>query len=124
MTIILSVLLGSVSLICFLGGINILLKGAMSFLPNDIKPQLVLDNLIRFLSGIYFGSGFLIAYCAFNVANIGVITYFLGIIVIFSGIGRLYSKIKLGSAGKYFDNIMLVEILLGLIIIVIKFLIT
>jgi len=122
MTIALCILLGLVSLICILGGINILLKGAMNFLPKETPPQLVLDNLVRFLSGIYFSAGFLFAYAAIQVKQMENVIYFLGIMVLFSGLGRLYSKYKIGSAGKYFDTIMMVEILLGLAIILLKYL--
>ncbi|HRP57212.1 DUF4345 domain-containing protein [Agriterribacter sp.] len=117
-----SILLGIVALICFLGGINIMLKGAMYFLPKDTPPQLVLDNLVRFLSGIYLGSGFLFAYASFNVENTGNLVYFLGLIVVFSGLGRLYSRVQAGTAGRYFDFIMAVEIALGSAIISIKWL--
>ncbi|MGF7231406.1 DUF4345 domain-containing protein [Arachidicoccus sp.] len=120
MSLTLSILLGLVSLICFLGGTNILLKGATRFLPKETPPQFILDNLVRFLSGIYIGSGFLFVYAAFNVGMSGNIIYLLGLAVIFSGLGRLYSTSKLGSAGKYFDYIMVVEILLGLSIIVLE----
>ncbi len=123
MILLLSILLGLVAIICFWGGVNVMIKGAMPFLPEDTPPQLVLDDLIRFLSGIYLGSGFLFAYAAFNTANIGNLVYFLGIMVGLSGLGRLYSRYKVGTAGKYFDVIMIVEILLGLVIIVLKWLI-
>jgi uncharacterized membrane protein YidH (DUF202 family) len=47
--------------------------------------------------------------------------YFIGIVVIFSGLGRWYSRMKVGTAGKYFDSIMAVEIILGIGIIVLKY---
>ena len=122
MEIALGILLGLVALICFLGGINVILKGAMNFLPKGTPTQRVLDDLVRFLGGIYFSSGFLFAYAAFNISDIGYITYFLGIIVACSGLGRLYSRSKVGSAGNYFDFIMVVEILLGLAIILLEYL--
>lgn len=122
MGIAISILLGIVALICFLGGINILIKGAMRFLPKETPPQLVLDNLVRFLGGIYFASGFMLAYAALNVSTIGHVIYFFGIIVLFSGLGRLYSRFKVGSAGNYFDFVMVVEILLGLAIILLEWL--
>lgn len=122
MILTISILLGIVALICFLGGINIMIKGAKSFLPKETPPQLVLDDLIRFLSGIYLGSGFLFAYAAFNVELLGNVVYLLGIIVMFSGFGRLYSRFKVGTAGKYFDFIMSFEITLGLVIILLKWL--
>jgi hypothetical protein len=117
-----SILLGMVALICFLGGTNLMLKGAMSFLPRETPPQLVLDDLVRFLSGIYLGSGFLFAYAALHTENLGNIIYCLGISVIFSGLGRLYSRIKVGSAGRHFDFVMTLEIILGLAIIILKWL--
>lgn len=120
MILTISILLGIVALICFLGGINIMVKGAMSFLPKETPPQLVLDNLIRFLSGIYLGSGFLFGYAAFHVESLGNAVYLLGLIVIFSGLGRLYSRFKVGTAGKYFDLIMCFEIILGLVIILLN----
>ena len=45
MEIVLSLLLGIVSLICFLGGMNLLLKGAMKFLPKGIPTQVVASKL-------------------------------------------------------------------------------
>ena len=117
----LQILLGVVSLICLSGGINLLIKGSRSFLPETIPAQPVLDNLFRFLSGIYFGLGFLMAWIVFNLHEINDLIYFIGIVVIFSGLGRLYSRIKVGSAGKYFDYIMMFEIILGISIILLQY---
>lgn len=121
MELALQILLGIVSLVCLLGGLNLLLKGAHSFLPKTIPPQPVLDDLFRFLSGIYFGLGILMAWVVFNFHEINDLIYFIGIVVIFSGLGRLYSRIKLGSAGKYFDTMMVFEIILGIAIILLQY---
>jgi len=121
MEIALQILLGIVSLICLLGGLNLLIKGAGYFLPETTPPQRILDNLMRFLSGIYFSLGFLVAWVVFNLAEINELIYFIGIVVIFSGLGRLYSRIKVGSAGKYFDFIMIFEILLEIGIIILQY---
>ena len=117
----LQILLGIVSLICLLGGINLLSKGANSFLPKSIPTQPILDNLFRFLSGIYFGLGFLITWVVLNLHQISHLIYFIGIVVIFSGLGRLYSRIKVGSAGKYFDYMMVFEIILGISIVLLQY---
>lgn len=121
MEIVLRILLGIVAAICFLGGMNLLLKGAMKFLPKDTPPQLVLDNLVRFLAGIYFASGLLFTYAAINTSALGTMIYIFGITVIFSGLGRAYSRFKIGSAGKYFDFIMTLEVVLGISIIALKY---
>lgn len=120
MEIALTILLVLVTLICFFGGANLLIKGAQSFMPADTAVPPVLDDLFRFLSGMYFGFGFLMAWVLFHLREVNDLVYFIGIVVIFSGLGRLYSRIKVGTAGKYFDTMMVVEIILGLVIIVLK----
>ena len=122
MELALQILLGVVTLICLAGGVNLLIKGTGSFLPKETPPQPVLDNLFRFLSGIYFGLGFLMAWVDLNFHKVNELIYFIGLVVVFSGLGRLYSKIKVGSAGKYFDNMMAIEIILGIAIIVLQYL--
>src|SRR5690349_7367564 len=103
MELALQILLGLVALICLLGGLNLLIKGAGSFSRESIPPP-VLDNLFRFLSGIYFSLGFLMSWVVFHFHQMNDLVYFIGIVVICSGLGRLYSKLKVGSAGKYFNN--------------------
>ena len=66
---------------------------------------------------------FLMVWVTFHLQAAGEVVYYIGIVVVFSGLGRLYSKMKVGSAGKYFDNIMIVEIVLGIAIIVLHSLI-
>ena len=72
----------------------------MKFLSKGIPTQVVMNNLVRFLSGNYFASGFLFVYAAFNIFGLGLTIYILGIIVIFPGLGRLFSRVKVGTAGK------------------------
>lgn len=117
MELALKILLGIVAIICLLGGMNLLIKGANYFLPINMEPQRILDNLVRFLSGIYFSLGFLVLWVVFHLEQEIYLIYFIGVVVIFSGLGRLYSRIKMGSAGRYFDYIMGFEILLGIAII-------
>ncbi len=117
----LQILLGLVTLICLLGGLNLLTKGANSFLPKTVPTQPVLDNLFRFLSGIYFGLGFLMGWVVLNFHQINHLIYFIGIVVICSGLGRLYSRIKVGSAGRYFDYMMVIEIILGISIVLLQY---
>ena len=121
MELALQILLGLVALICLLGGLNLLIKGAGAFSPGATLPP-ALDNLFRFLSGIYFSLGFLMSWVVFHFHQMNDLVYFIGIVVICSGLGRLYSKLKVGSAGKYFNNIMVVEIILGVGIVVLEWL--
>lgn len=123
MELTLKILLGLITLICWAGGLNLLIKGAGYFLPNPTPSLRVLDNLVRFLSGIYFGLGFLMAWTVLHAHELTDFIYFIGIVVICSGLGRLYSRIKVGSAGKYFDFIMVFEMVLGGGIIWLQFLV-
>lgn len=121
MEIALQILLSIVALICLLGGMNLLIKGAGSFMPEKTATLPILDNLFRFLSGIYFSLGFLMAYVVFHFHEINNLVYFIGLVVIFSGLGRLYSRLKVGPSTKYLFNIMWFEIILGIAIIVLEF---
>jgi len=62
-------------------------NGAGYFLPKETPPQVVLDNVLRFLAGVYFGMGFLLAWSLFNVRKLDELIYFLGIVVCGSGLG-------------------------------------
>lgn len=121
MELLLRILLGMVAAICLLGGINLLLRGVKRFLAVDTSELKVLDNLFRFMSGIYFGLGFLMIWVVFDFEQIKELIYFIGLVVIFSGLGRVYSRIKVGSAGNYFDFIMFLEIVLGAVIMVLQY---
>ena len=122
MELALKILLGLITIICLLGGINLMTKGTKAFLPDTVPPQPRLDNLFRFLSGIYLGLGFLMLWVTIHSNQVGDLLYFIGITVSFSGLGRLYSRIKVGSPGKYYDVMMILEFCLGVSIIGVHFL--
>jgi hypothetical protein len=65
---------------------------------------------------------FLLIWAVYNIHKINEVVYFLGLPIAFSGLGRFYSRIKVGSAGKYFDLIMVFEIVLGTSVIVLEYL--
>jgi hypothetical protein len=88
MELTLRMVLGLITLICWAGGLNLLAKGAVSFLPSTTPPQRVLDNLVRFLSGIYFGLGFLMAWTVVHFSGLTELIYYIGVVVICSGLGR------------------------------------
>ena len=122
MVLALQIIIGLVAAICFLGGLNLLNKGAMAFLPKDHPPAQELDNLFRFTSGIYFGMSFLLAWIVISIDQRQTLLYFLGIIVAFAGLGRAWSMVKVGSAGNYHRAMMWLEIGLGTAIIVLQWL--
>jgi hypothetical protein len=121
MELALKIILGLVTIICFLGGINLMTKGTKFYLPNTLPLQPRLDNLFRFLSGIYLGLGFLMLWVMIHSQEVGDLLYFIGITVVFSGLGRLYSRIKVGSPGAYYDTMMALECSLGLSIVLLHY---
>lgn len=122
MALALKIILGIVTAICFLGGVNLMIKGAKSFLPESVPLQPRLDNLFRFLSGIYLGLGFLMLWVTLHSTEVGDLMYFIGITVFFSGLGRFYSRIKVGSPGTYYDSMMILELCLGVSIVLLNYL--
>jgi hypothetical protein len=117
MAIALQIVLGLIAAICFLGGLNLLNKGAMAFLPKDHAPARELDNLFRFTSGIYFSMGFLLTWVLTTIGQHHALLYFLGINVVFAGLGRAWSMLRVGPAGSYHKAMMILEMALGALII-------
>ena len=121
MELYLQLVLGLVSLICLGGGINLLLRGTMFFLPESLPPQRTLDNIFRFLSGIYFGLGFFLAWVVFHLQELNSLIYYIGSVLVFAGLGRMYSRIKVGSAGRQYDFFMILEVSLGILVILLQY---
>jgi hypothetical protein len=122
MELTLKILLGIIALICLLeGGSFLLIKGAHAFLHGKVLPQRTLDNLIRFLSGIYFGLGLIVTWLIFHFKQETDLICIIGLVVMLSGLGRMYSKFRVGSAGIYFNFRMVFEIGLGIAIILLQY---
>ena len=61
------------------------------------------------------------AWVVVNFHKVDGLIYFISLVVVFSGLGRLYSRIKVGSAGRYFDYIMIFEILLEISVLLLQY---
>ena len=95
---------------------------SLAFLPDGHAPAQVLDNLLRFTSGIYFGMGFLLAWVIATIGQHHTLLYFLGFIVAMAGLGRAWSIAKVGCPSAYIRSMMWLEILLGAAIIALQYL--
>ena len=122
MELILQIVLGGVAIICLGVGTNLLLKGAAYFLAATTPPQPKLDNAFRFLSAMFLSFGFLLIWIVFHIEQVQDLIYFVGLVVLCAGLGRLYSRIKMGPAGWYLYYIMLFEIVLGIGIMLLQYL--
>jgi hypothetical protein len=121
MEITLQIVLSIISLICFGVGTNLLIRGVAYFLPETTPPQPALDNAFRFLSAMFLSFSFLLIWVIVHIHEVQDLIYFIGIVVLCAGLGRLYSRIKVGSAGRYLYYVMLFEIMLGIGILLLQY---
>jgi hypothetical protein len=66
----------------------------MSLGQPDTTPRL--DNVHRFLAGVYLGCGFIAAWAAITVRQQGALIYLIALGVALGGFGRLVSMAKVG----------------------------
>lgn len=60
----------------------------------DTSPRL--DNVHRFMAGVYFATGLISGWAAFTVREQGTLVYLLALGVLLAGVGRLVSIAKVG----------------------------
>ena len=60
----------------------------------DTSPRL--DNVHRFMAGVYFSTGLISLWAAITVREQGFLIYLLALGVLLAGIGRLVSIVKVG----------------------------
>src|SRR4051794_19046981 len=66
----------------------------MSLGQPDTAPRL--DNVHRFLAGIYLGCGFIAAWAAITIRQQGTLIYLIALAVFIAAIGRLISMATIG----------------------------
>ncbi|MGN6647570.1 MAG: DUF4345 domain-containing protein [Cytophaga sp.] len=122
MELLLQLIFGTLAMICLTGGTILFFKGAGRFIEASIPPQPKLDNIFRFLSGMYFAFGFMLIWFIFHITTTTSIIYFIGFVVMCAGFGRFYSSRKVGSPSKYHTFIMYVEMGIGLSLMLLQYL--
>ncbi len=80
-----------VQIILFLFAAIALFGGTLQMFLGQPETTPRLDNVHRFLAGIYFGTGLICAWAALRVREQGTLVYLIGIAVFLSGCGRLWS---------------------------------
>jgi hypothetical protein len=87
--IVVRVCLGLVTAICLFGGTLQMVLG-----QPDTSPRL--DNVHRFMAGVYLSTGFIAAWAAVTVRKQGTLVHLLALGVLLAGTGRLVSIAKVG----------------------------
>lgn len=80
-----------VQIILFLFAAIALFGGTVQMFLGEPETTPRLDNVHRFLAGIYFGCGLICAWAGFTVRQQGMLVYLLGASVFLAGCGRLLS---------------------------------
>ena len=80
-----------VQVILFLFAAVALTGGALQMFLGQPETTPRLDNVHRFLAGIYFGSGLICAWAAITVREQRTLVYLIGVGVFLAGCGRLWS---------------------------------
>src|SRR4026207_2524238 len=70
--------------------------GALQFYLGQPDTTPRLDNVHRFLAGIYLGCGIIAAWAAVTIRQQGPLSYLIALGVFLGGIGRLISTAKVG----------------------------
>lgn len=87
--VVVQVCLYLVAAIAMLGGALQMFLG-----QPDTSPRL--DNVHRFMAGVYFSTGVIAFWAAFTIRQQSVLVYLLALGVLLAGIGRLVSIAKVG----------------------------
>ena len=70
--------------------------GALQFFLGQPETSPRLDNVHRFMAGVYFSTGIISLWAAITIRQQGTLVYLLALGVLLAGIGRLVSISKVG----------------------------
>ena len=72
------------------------LGGTLQFVLGQPDTSPRLDNVHRFLAGVYFSTGLIAAWAAWTIGEQGTLVYLLALGVLLAGTGRLVSIARVG----------------------------
>jgi hypothetical protein len=73
-----------------------LLGGALQFALGQPDTSPRLDNVHRFMAGVYFSTGLIALWAGLTIRQQGFLVYLLALGVLLAGLGRVVSIIKVG----------------------------
>lgn len=94
--------------------------GALQMYLGEPETTPRLDNIHRFMAGVYFGSGLLGLWAAATIRQQGTLVFFLALTVLCGGVGRLVSMSQVGlpEPGAVWIGYLIPELLVPCIMIV------
>ena len=78
-----------------------LFGGTLQFVLGQPSTTPRLDNVHRFMAGVYFGSGLICLWAGFTIRQQGTLVFLIAIAVFLAGAGRLVSMSKVGLPKPY-----------------------
>lgn len=104
----------------FLFGAIALLGGTLQFFLGQPDTSPRLDNVHRFMAGVYFSTGVISLWTALTVAQQGTLVYLLGLGAFLAGCGRLVSIRKVGmpEPRARWLTYLVTELVLAVIVVV------
>lgn len=85
-----------VQICLFLAAAIALIGGPLQMYLGQPETTPRLDNIHRFLGGIYFGCGIIVLWAAITVRQQGTLIYLIALTVLIAGLGRLSSMLIVG----------------------------
>src|SRR5271167_3282278 len=70
--------------------------GALQMYLGQPDTTPALDNVHRFMAGVYFSTGLINLWAAINIRQQGALVYFLAVGILLAGVGRLVSMRRVG----------------------------
>jgi hypothetical protein len=94
--------------------------GALQFYLGQPETSPRLDNVHRFMAGVYFSTGIISLWAGVTIRQQGTLVYLLALGVLLAGIGRLVSisKVGLPKPAAVWLGYLIPELLLPVIIVV------
>jgi hypothetical protein len=94
--------------------------GALQFYLGQPETSPRLDNVHRFMAGVYFSTGIISLWAGVTIRQQGTLVYLLALGVLLAGIGRLVSisKVGLPKPAAVWLGYLIPELLLPVIIVI------
>lgn len=118
MVLILRIIFIALAGLAISGGTLSLWKG--SALPGvNAVPEL--DNVYRFMAGMYLGTGIICLWMAYTLENQGALVYLMALTVFLAGTGRCISLSLKGISNKKFYLYTVAELVLAMVITLLQY---
>jgi len=106
------------AVIAISGSLKSLWSGAnLSKTPLKKRPTIELDNVYRFMSGLYLGVGIICLWMSFTMETQDVLVYLIALTIFLAGSGRIVSVSQKGVPNTKYYFYFVAELILPIVIV-------